>query len=381
MNVPRLVVTAVLVGAAPLGAQQVPVSERAVQGRVLRPARAGNLPVAGVWVTLHRVGSDAAGPIDSLLTAANGIYRFRYRPTGDENATYFVTASHSGIAYFAAPLSSADVRGEEGEITVFDTTSAPVYLRVRGRHIAAAARSGARRTVIEVYEISNDTVVTRVAGARERPTFVALFPEAAQDVRVGEGDVPSEATRTEKGRLLVFAPVAPGLKQLSFSYTLGDDDFPLTVPVRDSIDVFEVLLEDPAATAEGAGLKDLGEVSTEGRRFHRFLAQDVGAGSSVRVSIPDAPSPARWGLYVTMLASVIVLAMFGAFTRAMLRPARVATRNAPGLRQSESIAREIAEMDERAARDGALATDDLSRAREALKDRLVRALAAESGQT
>jgi hypothetical protein len=57
---------------------------RSIAGRVLLPGiGAEGTPVAGAWVTLHRVGPDAAGPIDSLRTSRDGRYEFRYRATGD----------------------------------------------------------------------------------------------------------------------------------------------------------------------------------------------------------------------------------------------------------------------------------------------------------
>lgn len=372
----RVMAAAAIGCAVPLAAQQVPVQQRSVSGRVVRPAAEGNLPVPGVWVTLHRVGPDAAGPLDSMRTSTDGGYRFTYRRSGSEEATYFVTAFHDGIAYFATPLMSADVRGEDAEITVFDTSAAPVAVRARGRHIAVAAPSEGRRTVIEIYELSNDTIVTRVAGTPERPTYVALFPEKARDVRVGEGDVAADAARIEKGRLLVFAPIAPGLKQLSFSYTLGADDFPLSIPVTDSTDVFEVLLEQGGGSATGAGLRDLGDVTLDGRRFRRFLAQDVAARSVIRIDVPDAPAPKTWGWYVTILAALLALAMLGAFARAMMKPARAPQAAAP-LRESDRVAREIAALDARTAEHGA--TPETVREREALQARLIRALAAESG--
>lgn len=371
----RRLCAAMLVCAAPLVAQQQgPVATRAVQGRVVKPLPGANVPVSGVWVTLHRVGADGAGPLDSMRTTADGRYVFRYRPTGSENATYFVTASHAGIAYFAPPLASADVSGGEAEITVFDTTSAPLPLRVRGRHIAAATLNGERRTLIEVYEISNDTTLTRVAGPTELPTFVAPIPDGATDVRVGEGDVASQATRTERGRLLVFAPMAPGLKQLSFSYSLGADDFPLTQPIRDSTDILEVLLEDLGSTAEGANLRNLGEVTAEGRRFQRYLSQDVPANSTVRIVMPAGPSATRFGIYVTVLTTLLALAMLGTLARVMARPRRPPL-STPTLSHADRLAREIALLDDRAAREPG---EDLAIARDELKAQLVRALAGKS---
>ena len=37
------------------------------------------LPVANVWVTLHRVAAVGAGPMDSTRTGADGRYAFAFR--------------------------------------------------------------------------------------------------------------------------------------------------------------------------------------------------------------------------------------------------------------------------------------------------------------
>src|SRR5687768_6034196 len=71
-----------------------------VEGQVVRPGARDMLPVPNVWVTLHRVGSDRAAPLDSVRADAAGKYTFEYRRTGDESAIYFASASYGGIAYF-----------------------------------------------------------------------------------------------------------------------------------------------------------------------------------------------------------------------------------------------------------------------------------------
>ena len=63
-----------------------------VEGRVMRPAVTGEVPVAGVVVTIHRVGTDSSGPIDSVRTDARGAYRFAYRRWGSPDAIYFAAA-------------------------------------------------------------------------------------------------------------------------------------------------------------------------------------------------------------------------------------------------------------------------------------------------
>ena len=76
-----------------------------MSGRVELPVTAQSLrPAVGAWVTLHRVGRDSAGPLDSLRTGAQGRYTFRYRRAADDSAVYFVSARWAGITYFSPPL-------------------------------------------------------------------------------------------------------------------------------------------------------------------------------------------------------------------------------------------------------------------------------------
>ncbi|NUS97625.1 MAG: hypothetical protein HOQ11_09470, partial [Gemmatimonadaceae bacterium] len=278
---------------------------RLVEGRVLKPR--GNLPdpfpVAGIMVTLHRVASSGGRPIDSTRTDAGGHYRFRYPAPTDSTAIHFVSAGYAGITYFSAPLRDPVVRGNDADMTVFDTTSRPMTITQRGRHVVVSALDSARRrAVIEVFELSNDSSVTRVAPP-DGTTWEGGIPAHARDFRVGEGDISADAVRTETGRVLVEAPIAPGLKQLSFSYELPAGDFPLSIPAEHRTDVFEVLIEDQAGVATGAGFGEVDPVNVDGRRFRRFIARDVPPTAVVRVAI-DAPPllPRRYYIMVVALA-------------------------------------------------------------------------------
>ena len=91
--------------------------------------------ISGAWVVLHRVGPDRAGPLDSTRSDARGRYSFKYDRTGSEDAIYFVSATHDGIAYFTPPLTAGRVTGDDAEIIVFDTTSGHVPFTIRGHHI------------------------------------------------------------------------------------------------------------------------------------------------------------------------------------------------------------------------------------------------------
>ena len=147
----RLAFLLLLAGSSPLQAQG---EARSIAGRVLLPGatRAG-LPVAGAWVTLHRVGPDAAGPIDSMRTSRDGRYDFRYKATGDTSAIYFVSTSRGGVAYFTPPVRERAVRDGIAEIQVHDTTSAPLAIRTVGRHLIITAPDSATRTTRTVLPL------------------------------------------------------------------------------------------------------------------------------------------------------------------------------------------------------------------------------------
>jgi hypothetical protein len=335
------------VGAAPLRAQGAPAGDRVIEGRVVRPGPSAPIPVQDVWVVLHRVGADAAGPLDSVRTRADGGFRFRYRASGDTSAVYFVSNYRGGVAYFTAPLRRAVVRGDDAELLVYDTTSAPVRITVRGRHIIVPAPDSAgsdRRTVIEVYELSNDSSVTRVARGRDGATFDAALPDGVDTVTGGQGDVSPAALAVVEGRLRVNAPLAPGIKQLSFFYEVPLVAFPLAYPLDTEVPVLEVLVEDPNGTATGGGLADLGPTDLQGRTFRRFLASNAPAGAVVRITSPGAGAGSSRVLRLMLIATAVGAAMLLGLGMAFMRkgPAALARRRDV---DPESLALAIAALD------------------------------------
>ena len=323
---------------------------RSIEGDVLLARGGGRTEaVVGAWVILHRVGADGAGPLDSMRTRPDGSYRFRYRPTGDTTAIYFVSTLRGGVAYFTAPSREASVSGGAADLMVFDTTSAPLPLTLRGRHLIVTAPDSAsarKRTVLEVYELSNDSPRTRVPGASERFTVEVPLPSGVDSVSGGQGDVSPEAMRVEAGRLRVYAPIAPGLKQFSFFYELPVDA-PLAYPIDESVPVLEVLVEDARGTASGAALLEVSPVEVEGRPFKRFLAQDVVAPAVVYITAPGSQADAR-GLRVMLIITAIGATMLFALGALFLRrgPGALARRRS---RDPESLAREIVALDARFA--------------------------------
>lgn len=347
---------ALLAGAlSPLGAQQprtavigtphgAPVDEaRAVRGRVVLGSRERLQPLASVWVVLHRVGTDRAAPLDSMRTDAAGRYAFAYRTSGDARAVYFVSCMHAGVAYFTAPLATRIVTGEDAEIVVHDSTSAPIPIRVRGRHLVIAAPDTAdRRPILEVYELSNDSTLTRVAAGARGAVWQAPLLAGAANGAVGQADFSADAVRFDDGVVRVAAPFAPGLKQFSFSYDVPVSDA-LTLTLDASADVLEVLVEDALGRAEGGGLAAQGPTVTGGRTFARFVAQDVPAGTTIRVSAPSRRSVSQGQLRILVVMTALGAALLMGLARSMYRRSRRGRGNAR--RSAEALRAELAALD------------------------------------
>jgi hypothetical protein len=280
-------------------------------------------PVSGTWVVLHRVGPDRSGPLDSIRSDPRGRYSFKYSRTGSDQAIYFLAASYGGIAYFTPPLPEGNVSGEDGEIAVFDTTSRPIPTSLRGHHVVVSAvDENARRSVMEVYDLSNDTSVTRIASgdAPENAIWRTHIRADAKDFRVSQGDISAAAVTFANGSVNVFAPFAPGVKQLSFSYSLPAKAFPLKLPLEKETGVYEIMIEEQTGSVTGPHLKEVDPVTVEERNFRRFLASDMPENSVAVIDLPPPP-PARSidPRYLVALTLVLGGAMVVALARALRR--------------------------------------------------------------
>ncbi len=356
---------------------------RVVEGRVMRPHddQQDPLPVPGTMVTLHRVTRSGGQPIDSVKTNREGRFSFHYPPPADTTAIHFVSVTFAGITYFSTPLRAPVIRGDDADMTVFDTTSRPVTITQRGRHIVVSSPApGGTRSVVEVFELSNDSSATRIAPPNGQ-TWTGGIPPGARAFRVGDGDISADAVTTSAGRVNVEAPIAPGLKQLSFSYELPLAAFPLSIPGEHHTDVLEVLIEDSLGTATGAGLAEVDPVSVDERRFRRFMARDVAPSSVVRIEIAR-PSRLTRGAFIAIVALALGAAMLVVLARTTWRRGRRqggAGQYEPAWsRDPDALARRIAALDaafERDASPTAEARETYELKRADLKARLADAIA------
>ena len=368
----------------------VPRETWTVDGLVQLGKRSGPQPVAGQWVVVHRIASDASGNVsggalDSSRTDSRGHYQVRYPHFGSSQATYIAITTYSGVSYISAPLTRPRITGDDGAIMVFDTTAPPYPIRVAGRHLVITAPdSGDRRRVIEVYELMNDSTFT-VMGTERNPVWRAPLPKGAKDVEINPtGDISPSMTKVTDDHLDVFSPISPGIRQVSFTYTLGPDAFPMTMPVVDTASVFELLIQEQAALVDGGGFTEVAPVQQEGVPFRRLLAQNVPARTVLNFNMPKPTS--RLGRNgVRVIAWTISIAMLLALAFVFWkrrRPRATAVARDDGSDQVEALVGELARMDVDFERRGAVS--DAERAefadrRAALKARLNAALAARNG--
>jgi hypothetical protein len=310
-----------------------------------------------------------------VRTDARGGYRFAYRRWGDPTALYFTAAVYRGIAYFSAPLRQPTVKGDDAEIVVFDTTTAPVRFTIQGHHLVIGApRPTGLRDIVEVYEVSNDTVVTKVGRDSLDPVWSAPLPKGAQGFTAGQGDVAASSLERRGDRVVLLAPFAPGVKQLSFTYALPASAFPLELTLDQVNGLLEVLLEEPGAQVRGPSLRAQGTATTQGRTFKRFLAQNAPAGERVRIDVPSTTASAR-ATVVVALAVGVAAAILAARYVADRRGARARPAAAPA-ESDASLASAIAARDARRdANDPALSSAAYEAERAALRARLAAALA------
>ena len=358
----------------------------------MRPGETGPVPVARQWVVLHRVGTDSAAPMDSMQSDASGRYRFRYARFGDPQALYFVSARYDGISYFSPPLRADTVRGEDADIIVYATTPDTSFLRMQGRHFVVSSPRNGRREIAEVFELENAGTQTIVAADSVRPLWSVNLPAAAESASVAQGDVTAAAVTFRRGRAEVYAPISPGVRQLVLTYVLRDDVSPVAVAVERPTGVLEVLLEEPRATVDGAGLREVAPGNIEGRQFHRYLAQDVTPPAVFRVTMPAMSSPDRGAMYT--VAALVAFAMLGSLLvwfvrnrkpRAAVGEPRPASRepgaeNRGAVSTSQRLLAELATLDARFESGNMTDRAAYDRERARLKSLIAHALAEEEGQ-
>jgi hypothetical protein len=384
-----------LVCASPVMAQSavdtVPREMWSIDGKVQLCKRAGPLPVKNSWVTVHRISSDptgrvSGGALDSVMTDAGGRYRIRFPHFGESEATYIAVTTYEGVSYISAPMTRPSTTGDDALIMVFDTIAPPYPIRVAGRHYVLTSPDTAdRRRVVEVYELSNDSTYT-VIGTEENPVWKAALPADVTDLQLNpQGDITTGTAKQDGAWLKVFAPISPGIRQVSFTYTLPANAFPLSMPIVDSASVFELLVQEQDAVIDGGGFTEVAGVMQNGLPFRRLLAQNVPQRAVVRFEVPRPTSRfVRGGVrYVAAIVGAVMLFAL-AFVIWSRRRVRAITTETPKPDATESLIRELAMLDaefERRKNPTDAEKADFATRRAALKAQLAEKLAPAAGRT
>jgi hypothetical protein len=252
-----------------------------------------------------------------------------------------------------------------------------VRFTVQGHHLVVGApRPTGLRDIVEVYEISNDTVVTAIGRDSLSAVWSAPLPPGATNFTPANSDVSASSLRARDGRVELVAPFAPGVKQLTWSYSLDARAFPLDVTLDRANALLEVLVEEPGAQVRAPSLRSQGTATTEGRTFKRFLAQNAPEGEHIRIEVPSTAAAARSNVVIGLLL-IAALAMIVALAIAYRRGRGAGPAVTAPAESAESLATAIAALDARHdARDPSLDAEAYAAQRAALKARLSAMLAA-----
>ncbi len=320
-------------------------------GRVVRVRGADTVPLPGIRIVAHRVGTDHQGPLDSMRSDARGRFSFRVaRP--DTGSMYVVSTLFAGIGYFSEPYASGARAGSDSILLpVFDTTSAGAPLDVAVRHLVVSApdRADGSRDVLDIVQVANPGSATLVS-RDSAPTWRMQLPRGIESFRVGEGDVPSEAVHRVGDSLLVRAPFPPGIKQVVVVYVVPQGMRTLRVPIDQPTARLEVLVEDSLANASGAALAAANPLQLEGRTFRHFSSTRVVRGETAEIAFGVAGG-GRNLTWMAIVLSALLLASGGyvaARRRGVAAPAPGGAAP-PAEADQDALLRQIVALDERYA--------------------------------
>jgi hypothetical protein len=293
-----------------------------VSGRVLLGGR-DSVPLRGRWAVLHRVTRSTGGPIDSVRTNAAGLYRMqvpRPRAAADSAAVYIVSTTYDSLAYFSMPLNVLGrLAARVEDLVVYATThgSPPIALSRRLVTIARPAPDGTR-DVLEVLELENTGLTTRVTDDERVPTWGGAIPSTAVQFQGGQGDISADAMKRVGDSIFVLGPIPPGpAKQLTYGYVLPAGETRIALRIDQPIKDLNLLIEDTTAAVEAPRLESIGVREIEGRRFAGYRAGALAPGDRVTIALPRGAF--RPETLVKPVAIVFAAAMLGALIWALRR--------------------------------------------------------------
>ncbi|HEX5387561.1 MAG TPA: hypothetical protein VFW66_12710 [Gemmatimonadales bacterium] len=297
--------------------------------------RGDTVPVPGARVVLHRVGRAAEGPVDS--TSSDPAGRFRFRFTADTTSIYLISSRYAGIEYFSPPVHLNPARPDTALRVVVSDTSSTQRVALEARHLVVARpRSDGSRAVLDLIVLNNRGDRTRIAGDSLTPTWSAALPRGSLGLEAGEGDYSPDAVRRTGDRLLFYAPIPPGEKQIVVDYVLPAGLRKLVLPMRQPAELVNVLLEERKAQVTTPSLAVADSELIQSRTYYRWTGS-LTAGDTLRVGLPGSGAVPSWLL--PALVAAVGLAFVVAAVRLLPRP------GAAGARQPDVLLASLARLD------------------------------------
>jgi len=282
---------------------------------VLNQSTTDSGPVGRARVVAHRVGRSVQGPVDSTLTDRTGAFRLEVE--ADSASLYLVSARHDGIEYFSPPLRGTPDSTSDPVVLVVSDTSSTVPVRAPHRHIVIAPPNAERtREIVDLVTLETAGArFTRVASDSLSANWAGPLPRGVLDARVGESDFSPDAVQIARDSVFLFAPIAPGEKQLMLQYWIPADQTELTIP--SSSEETNLYIEGGKATATGPGLTAVAPEEIMGSQFSHWIGTvPLDSVVVVRLAAAGGQSSAP----VVALVAVMVVILLAAASRFLRRP-------------------------------------------------------------
>lgn len=301
-----------------------------ISGRLVNKTPKGK-GVDGVEVTLTAYRNDQEAGKSTTTTDRAGRFQFQ-NLSSKPGETYTVTVRYQDAEYNSERIILESASATKSlEIPVYDSTTDASRISVKVHHVVfAVADGGLRAEELLVVRNAGDKAYVgskEVAGGR-KATLQFTLPAGAREIKYGDGLMDCCVVPAEAG-FVDTMDVKPGERQVGFSYALapanGRVEFVRSVDYP--TEAVEVFVPEGAARVTGEGLKQVGVVSGQGRRFLRYTGPGLEAPAAIAMTLDDLPAiGGGWRPYA--YASVGILLLLGV-TYPIVRRRRAVVR-APG---------------------------------------------------
>lgn len=304
-----------------------PADAASISGRLINKTPKGK-GVDGAEVTLTAYRNEQEAGKTATTTDRAGRFQF-LNLSAKPGETYTVTVRYQDAEYNSERIILENAGATRTlEIPVYDSTTDPSQVSVKVHHVVFAVTDGnVRAEELLVVRNAGDKAYVgskEVAGGR-RATLQFSLPAGAREVKYGEGLMECCVVPAEAG-FVDTMDVKPGERQVAFSYALAPTGgrVQFVRPVDYRTEMVEVFVPEGAARVSAEGLKPVGVVPGQDRKFQRFTGASLEVPGAIALTLDNLPAiGGSWRPYA--YASVGILLLAGV-TYPVIRRRRVVLR-------------------------------------------------------